>query len=143
MINTTLSIILFLTFIILGNFHFYWFFGGVWGLEKVIPSKGNTASTLTIPKFGTLIVGLVFVLFGLMYLIKSGFVNVSIPILVTDYAYWIIPSVFIIRAIGDFNYVGFFKKIKNTEFAKADSKLFSPLCLAIGIIGIVIQLINK
>jgi len=37
-----------------------------------------------------------------------------------------------LRAIGEFKYLGFFKKIKNTEFAIADSKLFSPLSLAIG-----------
>jgi len=146
MIISILSIILFLIFTILGGFHFYWFLGGVWAIEKVIPSKENVASTLTIPKFATLIVGLVLVLFGLMYLIKSEFTNVPIPIpipiWVTNYGYWVIPSIFILRAIGEFNYVGFFKKQNNTEFAKADSKLFTPLCLAIGIIGILIQLMN-
>ena len=143
MLITILSLILFVIFIALGGFHFYWLFGGVWGLEKVIPSKDTKANTLTIPKFATLLVGLVLVLFGLMYLIKPEIISVSIPILLIDYGYWIIPSIFIIRAIGDFNYVGFFKKVKNTEFSKADSKIFSPLCLIIGIIGIVIQLISK
>ncbi len=143
MITTILSIILFIIFIVLGGFHFYWLFGGVWGLEKVIPSKDNKASTLTIPKFATLLVGLVLVLFGLMYLIKSGLINVQVPYWVTNYGFWVIPSIFILRAIGDFNYVGFFKKIKNTEFAKSDSKIFSPLCLIIGIIGILIQFISK
>jgi len=143
MITTILSLILFLIFSILGSFHFFWLFGGVWGLEKVIPSKDNKASTLTIPKFATLLVGLVLTLFGLMYLIKSGFINVRVPNWGTNYGFWVIPSIFIMRAIGDFNYVGFFKKIKNTEFAKADSKIFSPLCLIIGVIGIAIQLISK
>jgi len=142
MIITILSIILFLIFAVLGGFHFYWFFGGVWGLEHVIPAK-DKVSSLSIPKFATLIVGLVLVLFGLVYFIKSGLTNVQIPNWVTNYGYWIIPSIFILRAIGEFNYVGFFKKVKNTEFAKADSKIFSPLCLIIGIIGILIQLMNK
>jgi len=126
----------------LGGFHFYWLFGGIWGLSKVIPSKNNVAKTLSIPKFATLIVGLVLVLFGLLYFLKSGLINFQVPVLVTKYAYWFIPSVFILRAIGDFNYVGVFKKIKQTEFAKADSKIFSPLCLIIGISGVLIQLIN-
>ncbi len=143
MIINILSIILFFIFIALGGFHFYWLFGGLWGLEKVIPSKDNKASTLTIPKFATLLVGLVLVLFGLMYLIKLELINVQVPNWVTNYGFWIIPSIFILRAIGDFNYVGFFKKIKHTEFAKVDSKIFSPFCLIIGIIGIVIQLIGK
>ncbi len=142
MIVIILSIILFLIFTVLGGFHFYWIFGGIWGLEKVIPTKGNEVNTLSIPKLATLIVGLVLVFFGLIYLIKSGFTNVQVPNWVTNYGYWFIPSIFILRAIGEFKYVGFFKKIKNTEFAKADSKIFSPLCLGIGVIGVLIQLMK-
>ncbi|EZH74282.1 hypothetical protein ATO12_15565 [Aquimarina atlantica] len=137
-----LSIILCLIFTVLGGFHFYWLFGGVWGLKKVIPTKGNEKNMLAIPKFGTLVVGLVLVAFGLIYLIKSGLINIQIPNWIAIYGYWFIPSVFILRAIGEFRYVGFFKKIKNTEFSKADSKIFSPLCLVIGVIGILIQLIK-
>ena len=137
-----LSIILFLIFIILGGFHFYWLFGGTWGLKKAIPTKTNKTSTMSIPKLATLIVGLILISFGLVYLIKSGLTNVQVPTLVENYGYWLIPSIFILRAIGEFNYVGFFKKIKDTEFGKADSKIFSPLCLIIGIIGILIQLIK-
>ncbi len=143
MIVIILSVILFLIFAVLGGFHFYWLLGGKWGLEMVIPSKGNKASTVSIPKFATLIVGLVLVLFGQIYLVKSGLIAVSVPNWVTNYGYWFIPSIFVLRAIGEFKYVGFFKKIKNTEFAKADSKIFSPLCITIGIIGILIQLMNK
>lgn len=143
MMTTILSIILLAIFTGLGLIHFYWLFGGKWGLEKVIPTKDNQTSTLSIPKFATLIVALVLLLFGLIYLAKSGLINVQIPNLVTKYGYWIIPSIFILRAIGDFKYVGFFKKIKDTEFAKADSKWFVPLCLTIGIFGILIQLVNK
>lgn len=143
MITLILSLILFIIFLTLGSFHIYWLFGGTWGLEKVIPSKENQAKTLQIPKLATLFVGLILVLFGLIYLMKSGYISIQIPNWITDYGYWFVPSVFFLRAIGDFNYVGFFKKVKNTKFAKADSKLFSPLCLGIGIIGILIQLIEK
>lgn len=143
MMTTILSIILLAIFTALGSIHFYWLFGGKWGLEKVIPTKENQTSTLSIPKIATLIVALVLILFGLTYLVKSGLINVQIPNLVTKYGYWIIPSLFILRAIGDFKYVGFFKKIKDTEFAKADSKWFIPLCLTIGILGILIQIMNK
>lgn len=143
MIVIILSIFLFLVFLVLGGFHFYWFFGGTWGLKKVIPSKENELNNLSIPKLATLIVGLVLTLFGLMYLVKSGLIDFQISNWIKNYGYWFISSIFILRAIGEFNYVGFFKKIKNTEFSKADSKIFSPLCLIIGIIGILIQLTNN
>ncbi len=140
MIVIILSTILFLVFTVLGSFHFYWLFGGVWGLEKVIPTKSNELKNISIPKFATLLVGLVLILFGLIYLIKSGLVIFPVSNWIINYAYWFIPSIFMLRAIGEFKYVGFFKKIKNTKFAKADSTIFSPLCLGIAITGILIQL---
>lgn len=147
MIVIVLSTILFFIFTVLGGFHFYWLFGGIWGLKQVIPTKGKEANTLEIPKFATLIVAVGLVSFGLIYLLKTGIVSFDVQVpkifeTITKYGSWIIPSIFILRAIGEFNYVGFFKKIKDTEFAKADSQLFSPLCAGIGIIGLLIQLIN-
>jgi len=142
MIQTILSIILFLTFTVLADFHVYWLFGGDWGLDRVFPTKENESSTVvTIPKFATLLVALGLFLFGLLYLLKSGLVIMfaQIPSWL-GYAYWFIPIIFILRAIGEFKYVGFFKKVKHTKFAEADTKVFSPLCLGIGIVGILIQL---
>ena len=138
MTTTIISIVLSFIFLILGGFHIYWFFGGTWGLEKVIPSKGSKAESLSIPKSATLLVALLLLTAGFLYLIKSGLIKMDIPSIV-KYGYWIIPAVFTLRAIGEFNYVGFFKKVKDTEFAKADSTLFSPLCLAIGVLGFIIQ----
>lgn len=66
MIVIILSTMLFLIFAVLGGFHFYWLFGGNWGLEKVIPTKGNETSNLSIPKLATLIVGVIGILIQLM-----------------------------------------------------------------------------
>ena len=40
--------------------------------------------------------------------------------------------VFVLRAVGEFHYVGFFKSVHGTRFAALDTWVFSPLCLAIG-----------
>jgi len=141
MIIVILSLILFLVFTVLGAFHFYWLFGGDYGIESVIPSIDAETSLPNIPQFATLIVGLGLVLFGLLYLLRSGLMDMQIPNWVSYYGYCFIPFIFILRAIGEFKYVGFFKKIKGTKFATADSKLFSPLCLGIGLIGIILQLL--
>jgi hypothetical protein len=37
------------------------------------------------------------------------------------------------RAVGDFNAVGFFKMTESTEFAAYDTKCFSPLCVCLSI----------
>ena len=137
-----LSLLLFLVFVVLGSFHFYWLFGGTWAVGKVIPTKGNGECLPEIPKIATLIVGVVLVSFGLIYLMKSGLINIQGPNWMINYGYWFIPSIFILRAIGEFKYVGFFKKVKHTTFANSDSKVFIPLCLVIGIMGILVQFMS-
>lgn len=112
MLTTILSIILFIIFSVLSGFHFYWLFGGTWGTDYVFPTKSNEPRNYQIPKFATLIVALGLLSFGLLYLIKGGLFTFQIPNWVNDYAYWIIPSIFMLRAIGEFKYVGFFKKSK-------------------------------
>jgi hypothetical protein len=143
MITAILSTILIVIFTSLGFIHFYWLFGGKWGLEQTLPTKKIGTKAIEPPKFATTIVGIVLVSFGLLYLTNTGLKIFQVPNWIVAYGSWIIPSLFILRAIGDFKYVGFFKKIKNTVFAKADSKWFAPLCLTIGIIGIAIQIMNK
>jgi hypothetical protein len=39
--------------------------------------------------------------------------------------------VFLVRAVGEFKLVGFFKRVRGTSFARWDTWLFSPLCLGI------------
>jgi len=48
------------------------------------------------------------------------------------YMGWTIGVIFILRAIGEFNVVGIFKKIKGTVFAKYDMYFYIPLCLFVG-----------
>ena len=138
---TTLSLILSFIFGALGFIHFYWLFGGKWGLKHVVPTKAGEESFSAPPKFATFLVAIILILFALIYLLKSGCITINTPTWVENYCYWVIPSIFILRAIGDFNYVGFFKKIKNTHFANADTKWFSPLCIIIGIIGFLLLLL--
>jgi len=40
---------------------------------------------------------------------------------------------FLLRALGEFRLVGFFKSVRGTRFARWDTWLFSPLCVAIGL----------
>ncbi len=142
MILTILSLSLFLIFVTLGLIHINWVFGGQWGFEKSLPTKENGERVLNPKKFDSAIVGIGLISFGLFYLLKSELIHFQVLNWIITYGGWVIPSIFILRAIGDFKYVGFFKKIKNTEFGKIDSKLFSPLCLIVGVTGIIIELIK-
>jgi len=63
MTTTILSLCLVLVFTFLGGMHFYWLFGGTWGLKMAIPTKNKETNTLHIPKFATLIVAVVLIAF--------------------------------------------------------------------------------
>jgi hypothetical protein len=46
-------------------------------------------------------------------------------------ATWMLTIAFTARAVGDFRYVGLFKRQRSTPFARWDTRLFTPLCVAI------------
>jgi glucan phosphoethanolaminetransferase (alkaline phosphatase superfamily) len=135
-----LSIILVIVYAVIALIHFYWLFGEKW-LDKALPTDENGKRVLNPRKFETIIVTLGLLLFAFYYLLKIELFEVEVPKLITKYSGWIISTIFIIRAIGDFKYVGFFKKIKNTKFAEFDTKYFTFISLIIGLIGIIIELI--
>ena len=39
----------------------------------------------------------------------------------------------LLRAVGDFRYVGFFKSVRGSRFATMDTWCYSPVCLALSI----------
>ena len=138
----TLCVILMTIFLLLAALHFYWLFGGKWGLMYAFPTKNDHSHIHTPPKIATFLVACILLFLGFMYFAKSGISTIPIPVWVEKYAYWSVPALFSLRAIGEFKYLGFFKKIKHTRFAKADSRLFSPLCLGIAILAVLIQLLS-
>ena len=138
----TLAIILSIIFFILGILHLNWAFGGKFGFDKALPRKENGERVFTPKKYHSGLVGLGLIAFGLFYLSDSGLVYSDLPSWILKSGRWIIPIIFILRATGDFNSIGFFKKIKNTEFANWDTKLYSPLCLVIGLLGLIIELVK-
>lgn len=127
-------------FLSLSLIHFYWAFGGQWALKDSVPYKEKGEKLLNPKKFDCAIVGLGLLLFSSFYLIVSGQVSYPLPEWVMKYGGWGISIIFILRAIGDFKYVGFTKKLKTTEFAAKDTQYYSPLCLMVGLLGVIIQL---
>ncbi|MDY8138547.1 DUF3995 domain-containing protein [Aquimarina sp. 2201CG5-10] len=137
-----LPILLSLLFFVLGLIHLSWVFGGKFGFEASLPTKENGERVLNPKKLDSAVVGLGLMVFGLFYLSKSGIIDYDLPSIILNYGSWIIPAIFILRAIGEFKYVGFFKRVRQTKFGKLDTLFFSPLCLVIGILGILIKLMH-
>jgi len=121
---TSITII---TLVTAGIFHFYWAFGGTFGLDKVIPTKDGK-SLLNPVKFLTLIVGFMLLSFAwIAYLLNFKDLNMASYFETIIYMGWFLSVIFAIRSIGDFNMLGLFKKVKSTKFAEFDTKYFIPL----------------
>lgn len=133
-------ILLFTLFLFLSSIHFYWAFGGKWGSEGVFPSNADGSPMKPPSILATIIVAIGLLSFGVFYLIKGGFISVELPLWLNKNGLLILTGIFIVRAIGDFKYLGFFKKIKNSKFAVNDTKYYSPLCFAIGVLTLILGL---
>lgn len=115
--------------ILLALIHFYWALGGKFGLDKALPTDTEGNRLLNPSKFMTFVVGLI--LLGFSYVPYKLYTGDESPVIV--YAGYGLSILFFLRSVGDFNLVGLFKKVKNTEFSKYDTWVYIPLCLFISI----------
>lgn len=123
-----------LALIIMGLFHFYWVFGGKVGLDKALPTKDGI-KLLNPSKALTFFVGVVLIVFAyIAYALQFYDFTVNENQNFYLYSGIFLSTIFTLRAIGEFNAVGFFKKIKDTEFAIYDTRYFSPLCVILGVV---------
>ncbi|MFF2092725.1 DUF3995 domain-containing protein [Paenibacillus sp. NPDC058174] len=118
---------------VLSGIHLYWVAGGRRGLLAAIPSDGSNIKFQP-TKIATSVVAGALALAGL-FVIELGEVmeRLIFPEWLFRYGGWMLSGVFLLRTVGDFRWIGFFKKQKETSFAKWDTLLYSPLCLFIGI----------
>jgi len=138
---TTLTIIESAIFFILAGIHFNWVIGGEWGFNEALPTNSEGKRVLNPRKIDSFIVSLGLLSFGFFFLIKASLISIELPDWLQNYGGWGIAAIFLLRAIGDFKYIGFFKKVKTTDFAITDSKYFSPLCFLLGVIAIIISIL--
>lgn len=130
---TILGLVNSLVFMVISAVHFYWAFGGISGLNAALPEGENGKMPLKPSALMTIVVAVIFLSVSIFFGQKAGLLDFSFPVLLETYGLSAIGIVLLIRAIGDFKYVGFFKKIKNTRFGILDSAYYSPLCLVLSI----------
>ena len=134
--------ILSLIFLLLAGLHIYWGFGGKSGTAATIPTKENNKPVITPGPIACFVVGISLLSFGILVLIKADIILFALAGWLLNYGLWVIAAIFLLRAIGDFKYVGFFKKVKATRFGEMDSKYYSPLCLVVGGLCVILEFVN-
>ena len=131
--NTQISLLLAIIFTLLSVLHLYWVVGGKWGLSVAVPSQEDGDFAFRPPPLLTFIVAVGLAGMGIFELFGGGWLDWPFSRLWLQIGLGCITGIFLLRAMGDFKYSGFFKKVKETAYAKNDSRLYSPLCLFIGL----------
>jgi hypothetical protein len=150
------GLFLIVVFGLIAGIHFYWAAGGSWGSRQALPQRpvlseagqaiGRDLATrrerdrstplFTPGRMATVAVALLFF---------AGAFGCAALLLFPNIRAWQWGSlnpengalagaiIFALRAIGEFRYVGFSKRIRGTEFAWWDDRFFSPLCVTLAI----------
>ncbi len=124
-----LSIVIAVIFIFLALLHFFWAFGGEWGISATIPTDLNGRRIFNPGWLGTILVAIGLLFFALIDLCAIGILAVPFDSNYVLYCMYLISGIFFLRFIGDLKYVGLFKKYKQSAFASRDTYIYSPLAL--------------
>ena len=103
-------------FFILAIIHFYWALGGQWGFENALPTNEQGIKILNPKTIDSMIVGIVLLMFGFLYIFSLNLLKNKILIIIRNIGLWVVPIIFVVRAMGDFKYVGFFKQVNYSFF---------------------------
>jgi hypothetical protein len=100
----------------LGGLHVYWANGGKKYLANALPESIETGKPLFVPT----------PLMTVFFVRIQDMGNINWYTLALGIAFGL-------RAIGDFKYVGFAKKVTETAFARMDTRYYTPLCTYIAL----------
>jgi hypothetical protein len=113
--------------------HVYWALGGRAGKSAAIPER-NGLPVIQPGALATLAVAIALLAAAGVVATQAGLIFAG-----AFQPYALILSVllafaFLARGVGDFRYVGFFKRVVGSRFARLDTWVFSPLCVLLGLL---------
>ena len=119
-------------FALLSAFHFVGAFG-VWGRLPILPVMPDRPTLPTASSAAYLSVAAALALAALVVLARADLLLTSVPPMLSTLACLGLGVIFVLRAMGEFDMLGFFKSIKGTDFAFWDTWLYTPLSLVLGL----------
>ena len=131
--NTALALCVSFVFVALALWHFR---------MAARPARGSNGGAvpsvngkpLFVPSArATIAVGLVLLLFAVLVAATAGLVQVGLSPRLLSWASFALALGLLARAVGEFKYVGFFKRVRGSRFATLDTLLYSPLCLLLAV----------
>jgi hypothetical protein len=135
-----LSLAVCVVFALLAAWHFYMALVPSAGSRGAVPSVDG--KPLFVPtRSATVAVGVVLLLFAALVLATAGIIPLGVPQIALSWLSYLLALGLLGRAVGEFRYVGLFKRVHGTKFARLDTLLYSPLCLllAVGVTLVALQ----
>jgi hypothetical protein len=122
------------------TFHLYWALGGRVGYSVSLPQRPDGAPVMAHrlswwrPAAGA--VALALAALALLLIAYSGHLPLPLPLPrgVARVALIAVAAAFAARALLPNPYVGFFKSLRGTRWARFDTRLYSPLFLLLGLL---------
>lgn len=116
-------------FAALAALHAYWGCGGRWAAAAAAPKKTDGSAVFRPSPLACFVVAAGLAGFAWICL---AHVNQTPALFLqgrTKAALLVMSGIFALRTIGDSNYVGLFRRVRGTDFARLDRLLYTPLCL--------------
>ena len=126
--NNTLPFIVCSVFLGLGVWHFYMAATPASRETGAVPSVEGRPLFVPSPR-ATVGVGVVLVLFALLVAGTARVLPLGVPIFALRWLSYALAFGLLARAVGEFKYVGFFKRVRGSRFATMDTFVYSPLCV--------------
>jgi hypothetical protein len=120
------------------SFHAYWALGGRIGYSVSLPQRPDGAPVMAHrlswwrPAAGAVALGLAAL--AALVLGHAGHLHLPLPEGLARAALFATGGAFVARALVPNRYVGFFKSLRGTRWARYDTRLYSPLFLLLGLL---------
>jgi len=131
-VQAPLAALIAVVFCLLSLLHIGWAVGFRAGTWQVLPERDGAPLFQPGPLSTLAVAALLFVA-ALLVTQRAGLGRELLPAALVEPGCWTVSVALVARAIGEFRYVGFFKRVRQTAFARMDTRLYSPLAFLLGV----------
>ena len=128
----SVAVVLAGTFILIATLHVRWALTSVGAssshISVVVPTRLDGTPLFRPGRTATLGVALFLITASLLVLQQGGVLMLPGRAVAYRVGIWLLAAILVLRTVGDFRYVGIFKRERRTQFAARDTRIYTPLC---------------
>jgi hypothetical protein len=114
-------------------FHFYWAFGGRTGRQVAVPQRLDGTPLFVPSRTATFAVAAALSIVLVVLVVYALRLELALPRNGLRILLAVFGLAFLARGLAWHPYVGFFKTVRTTDFARNDTRYYSPGCVLAGI----------